>query len=221
MLTLYALKQSRAYRIAWLLELLELEYRIEIIERDAESKLAPESLKAIHPLGKSPLLEDNGRILAESGAIVEYLLQHYDANGTFKPTADSGSYGDYLFWLHYAEGSLMPLLMVSLVFRKIDEKPMPFFVRPIARKITDGVRAGFLHPQLKRHLEFIEQQLQGKTWLLGDTLTGADVMMSFPLQVALSRTDLNLPAIAAYVERIENHPAYQRAEAQLGKLTLL
>lgn len=221
MITLYALKQSRAYRIAWLLELLNLPYQAEIIERDAATSLAPERLRTLHPLGKSPLIDDNGRVLAESGAIVEYLLARYGQDRPLKPSADSPDYPDYLFWLHYAEGSLMPLLVMSLVFRKIDERKMPFFAKPVARKITGGVRDAFLQPQLKLHLEFVEQQLADRTWLLGDELSGADIMMSFPLQATLSRTPLALPNIAAYVARIESDPAYQRAQARLGKLAFL
>lgn len=222
MITLYALTQSRAYRIAWLLEHLGLDYHAEIVRRNEQTQLAPESLRSIHPLGKSPLLQDGSLILPESGAIVEYLIATYDKTGSLRPAADSPNYPDYLFWLHYAEGSLMPLLVMSLVFRKIDQNPMPFFAKPIARKITDGARRNFLNPQLELHLGFVEQKLQGKTaWLLGDTLTGADIMMSFPLQAAVSRTELNLPNIAAYVRHIESHPDYQKAEARLGKLTLL
>lgn len=218
MITLYALTQSRAYRTAWLLELLQLDYRAEIVARDAQSHLAPESLRQIHPLGKSPILQDGALVLAESGAIAEYLVGRYGAAGSLKPAADSPLYNDYLFWMHYAEGSLMPLLVMSLVFRKVDEKPMPFFVKPIARKITNGVRQSYLHPQLKLHLGFVEEKLRGNTWLLGDTLTCADVMMSFPLQAALARTGLDLPNTAAYVERIEAEPHYRQVEAKLGRL---
>lgn len=221
MITLHALSQSRSYRIAWLLELLELDYQTKTVARDERTKLAPDSLRQVHPLGKSPLLQDGALTLPESGAIVEYLLQRYGAHTGLKPAPESPDYPDYLFWLHYAEGSLMPLLVMSLVFRKIDEKPMPFFARPIARKITGGVRESFLNPQLKLHLDFIEGRLKGKTWLLGDTPTAADVMMSFPLQAAAKRGNLHLPNIAAYVQRIEAHPAYRLAEAKLGRLAIL
>lgn len=221
MITLYALKQSRAYRIAWLLEILQLDYQAEILTRHPDTLLAPESLRHIHPLGKSPIIQDDEVVLAESGAIVEYLLERYDTQHTLKPRVGSEKWRDYLYWLHYAEGSLMPLLVMSLVFRKIDERKMPFFAKPVARKITGGVRDAFLQPQLKLHLEFVEQQLAGRTWLLGDELSGADIMMSFPLQAALSRTPLALPNIAAYVARIESDPAYQRAQARLGKLAFL
>ncbi|PAT41489.1 glutathione S-transferase [Vandammella animalimorsus] len=221
MITLYALQQSRAYRIAWLLELLGLEYRAEVIARDAETALAPDSLRRIHPLGKSPLIDDDGLVLAESGAIVEYLITRYGSETALRPPANSAAWADYLFWLHYAEGSLMPLLVMSLVFRKIETRKMPFFVKPVARKIVEGVRAGFLNPQLKRHLEFVESRLAGRTWLLGEEISAADIMMSFPLQAAVARTSFNLPNVAAYVRRIETDPAYQRAGERIGKLELL
>lgn len=221
MITLYALKQSRAYRIAWLLELLGVEYRAEVIARDAETSLAPDSLRRVHPLGKSPLIDDNGLVLAESGAIVEYLIARYGQETALRPSESSAAYPEYLFWLHYAEGSLMPLLVMSLVFRKIETRKMLFFAKPVARKITDGVRESFLNPQLKLHLEFVENKLKGRTWLLGGEISGADIMMGFPLQAAVSRTPLNLPNIAAYVRRIENDPAYQRAQERIGKLELL
>ncbi|MDO4641242.1 MAG: glutathione S-transferase [Neisseria sp.] len=221
MITLYALKQSRAYRIAWLLELLNLEYDVEIIDRQLETGLAPDSLRKIHPLGKSPILKDDSLVLAESGAIAEYLVSRYGAESALKPASNSDAFPNYLFWLHYAEGSLMPLLVMSLVFRRVDEKKMPFFIKPVARKITDGVRESFLHPQLQLHLQYVESRLAGKQWLLGDTLTLADVMMSFPLQAATQRTSLDLPHITDYVRRIEANPAYRRAEQRIGNFSLL
>ena len=148
-------------------------------------------------------------------------MARYGRDAALRPSESSANYPEYLFWLHYAEGSLMPLLVMSLVFRKIDGRKMPFFAKPVARKITDGVRASFLNPQLELHLNFVENSLAGRTWLLGDGISGADVMMGFPLQAALSRTTLNLPHIAAYVRRMENEPAYQRAQERIGRLELL
>lgn len=220
MLKLYALKQSRAYRIAWLLELLELDYQLELIERDKKTWLAPSSLKAVHPLGKSPLLQDGELTLAESGAIVEYLLARYNPKGAFKPNADSADYPHYLYWLHYAEGSLMPLLIISLVFHRIEQQKVPFFVKPIVRKIVNGVRGSFIQPQLKLHLDHIEQWLNGKTWLVGEHLSGADVMMSFPLQALVKKGLAGYPNIHAYVMRIEQDAAYLRAEAKIGTFSL-
>lgn len=222
MLTLFALKQSRAYRIAWLLELLGADYQVQVIERDPNSKLAPESLRNIHPLGKSPLIQDDNVIVAESGAICEYLLAKYDTQGQFQLAPDHTEYWAYRQWLHYAEGSLMPLLVMSLIFRKIDDTPKPFFAKPIAQKITDGFRSSFLNPQTKLHLDYVEQQLNHKTWLIGEKITAADVMMSFPLQAACKRLlSADYPNITAYVARIEAEPHYQQAEQKLGKLGIL
>lgn len=220
MLTLYALKQSRAYRIAWLLELLELDYQLKIIERDKKTWLAPSSLKQVHPLGKSPLLQDGELTLAESGAIVEYLLARHNPKGMFKPNADSPDYSHYLYWLHYAEGSLMPLLIISLIFHRIEQQKVPFFVKPIVRKIVNSVRASFIHPQLNLHLDHIEQWLNSKTWLVGEQLSGADIMMSFPLQALVKKGLDGYPNIHDYVARIEQDPAYLRAEAKIGKFSL-
>lgn len=222
MLTLYALTQSRAQRIAWLLELLQADYQVQMIERDKESKLAPAHLREIHPLGKSPIIQDNDVIIAESGAICEYLLAKFDTEQRLQITPEHADFWVYRQWVHYAEGSLMPLLVMSLIFRKIDDKPMPFFAKPIARKITDGVRRSFLSPQLALHLDYIEQSLAGKTWLVGDKITIADVMMSFPLQAVAKRANVDaLPNIAAYVQRIEKNEFYLKAEEKVGKLMIL
>lgn len=218
MIKLYALKQSRAYRIAWLLELLQVDYQLEILERDKQTFLAPNSLRTIHPLGKSPLITDGELTLGESGAIVEYLLQRYDQQHQFKLQTESADYPQYLYWLHYAEGSMMPLLLISLIFNRIDAQKVPFFVKPIVRKITGSVRANFIEPQLKLHLDYIEQTLAGKKWFLGEQLTGADIMMSFPLQALVVKGLEGYPNINAYVSRIEQEPSYQRAEQKLGKL---
>lgn len=220
MLKLYALKQSRAYRIAWLLELLELDYRLEIIERDKKHFLAPDSLKSVHPLGKSPLLQDGSLTLAESGAIVEYLLSRHNPKERFKPASDSADYPDYLYWLHYAEGSIMPLLVMSLVFHRIGQRKVPFWVKPIVRKIVEGVQNGFLKPQLQLHLDHIEAALQGKRWLVSETLSGADVMMSFPLQALVKKGLEGYPNIHRYVAEIEQNEAYRRAEEKIGAFVI-
>nr|WP_274584411.1 glutathione S-transferase [Neisseria sp. 51.81]MDD9327132.1 glutathione S-transferase [Neisseria sp. 51.81] len=216
MITLHLLEYSRAQRIVWLLEMLETEYRLQFYPRNEKTMLAPDALKAVHPLGKSPVLEDGGTVLAESGAIVDYLIQTY-GNGNLMPPRQSENYWPYQRWLHYAEGSLMPLMLMSLVFRRIDDTPMPFFAKPVAKKITGKVRSQFLAPQLALHLGHIENGLAGKNWLFGDEPGGADVMMSFPLQAAAQRTDLTpYPHIRRYLAQIEAHPAYRRAVAKAG-----
>ena len=138
MITLHVLAQSRALRIVWLLELIGTPYQIKTYARHPETLLAPDELKAVHPLGKSPVIDDDGFVLNESGAITDYLIQTY--GGHFMPERGSQDYWHYQRWLHYAEGSLMPLLLLGLVFRKIENAPMPFFVKPVARKISGNVK---------------------------------------------------------------------------------
>lgn len=220
MIKLYALKQSRAYRIAWLLELLQVDYELEILKRHPQTFLAPETLRHIHPLGKSPLIQEGDFVLNESGAIVEYLLNRYDHSQQFRPTIESESYPTYLQWVHYAEGSLMPLLLLSLVFKRIEQQKVPFFIKPIVNKIVNSVQKSFIHPQLTLHLDYIEQSLASKTWFFGERLTGADIMMSFPLQALVARGLSDYPNIHAYVARIEQNSAYQQVEQKLGKFTI-
>ena len=221
MLTLHHLEKSRSHRIVWLLELLELDYTIKTYQRDPKTLLAPAELKQVHPLGKSPVLTDDELVVAESGAIIDYLLQRY-GQGLLQPaTDDIQSWVLYRYWLHYAEGSLMPLLLMKLVFTQIPKQPMPFFVKPVAKGISGKVMQRLVDPNLKTHLAFIEQQLEGKTWLLGDQLSAADVQMSFPMQALAARTNLReYPRIAAYVKRIEEDPAWQKVIAKAGKLEL-
>ena len=177
MITLHVLAQSRALRIVWLLELIGAPYQIKTYARHLETLLAPDELKAVHPLGKSPVIDDDGFILNESGAITDYLIQTY-GGGRFMPERGSQDYWHYQRWLHYAEGSLMPLLLLGLVFRKIENAPMPFFVKPVARKISGNVKNGFIEPQASLHLAYVENELNGKDWLVNNRLSGADIMMS-------------------------------------------
>ena len=199
MITLHSLNQSRALRIVWLLEILGTPYRLQTYRRHPDTLLAPDELKAIHPLGKSPLLDDDGFILAESGAITDYLIQTY-GNGHLMP-----------------EGSLMPLLLLGLVFRRIESAPMPFFVKPIARKISGSVKSSFILPQAALHLSHIDSELENREWLVGNSLSGADIMMSYPLQAAADRFDFaDYPNIRAYLQLIEAHEAYRRAVEKAG-----
>lgn len=216
MITLHALEQSRSFRIAWLLELLELDYELRQHARDRQSLLAPAALREVHPLGKAPVLQDGDMMLAESGAIVDYLISTY-GGGRFMPARGSAEYWPYQRWLHYAEASLMPLLLVSLIFTRVENAPVPFFIRPVARSISGKVRQQFTAPQLARHLEHIDHTLNGQTWLMGDNISGADIMLSYPLQAAARRTDLDAYAnIRRYLAQIEKDPAYQRTVAKVG-----
>jgi glutathione S-transferase len=221
MIVVYHLNNSRSQRLLWLLEELGLEYEVKRYERDPNTMLAPPELRKVHALGKSPVITDGPLTLAESGAIVEYLVTRR-AGGRLAPAVDSPEWPRYLYWLHYAEGSAMPPLLMKLVFDRIEKSPMPFFVRPIARAITGKVRSSFIEPRLNDHLNFMEGELTKSLWFAGDEFTAADIQMSFPLEVAVTRAGLNAsrPKLMALLERIHARPAYRRALARGGKYDL-
>lgn len=210
-ITVHHLENSRSQRILWLLEELGVPYEIKRYDRDAKTSLAPRALRAIHPLGKSPLVEDGDHLVAESGAIITYLLDTY-GKGELRPEAGSKARDRYEFWLHYAEGSLMPLLLLKLIFGRIRTGPIPFFIKPVANMIVDKVEGAFTSPQLDLHLGYINDELGRSAWFAGDTLSGADVQMSFPLEAGRLRVDYaKYPNIQAFVEKVHARPAYQRA----------
>ncbi|GGP22773.1 glutathione S-transferase family protein [Silvimonas iriomotensis] len=211
MITVHHLNNSRSQRVLWLLEELGIEYQIRFYRRDPATLLAPPELRAIHPLGKSPVITDNDVTVAESGAIVEYLLDQY-GEGYLRPAPGTAARRQFTYWLHYAEGSAMPLLLMSLVFGKMPEQPMPFFIRPIVRGIADKVRRVFLAPQLKTHMDFVESQLAATGWFAGDEFSAADIQMSFVLEAAAARGATQArPHIQHFLEAIHARPAYQRA----------
>jgi glutathione S-transferase len=222
MLTVHHLNNSRSQRVLWLLEELGVPYEIKRYERDPKTMLAPPELRAVHPLGKSPVITDDGLTIAESGAIVEYLIGKY-GEGRFAPAPGTPERLRYTYWLHYAEGSAMPPLLLKLVALRIASAPMPFFARPIARKIAATLQASFVDPQLKLHLGYIDKELSATGWFVGNDFTAADVQMSFPLEAATARGGLNgqIPAIAGFLQRIHARPAYQRALDRGGKYDIL
>ncbi|MFK3914744.1 glutathione S-transferase family protein [Enterobacter cancerogenus] len=219
MLKVHHLNQSRSHRVIWALEELSLPYEIVHYQRE-KTMLAPESLKKVHPLGKSPVLEDNGLILAESGAILEYLQETYDADARLKPQ-DAADKVQYRFWLHYAEGSLMPLLLMKLVFNSLGKPPVPFGLRTLGKALGQGVQKAYLNRQLETHARFIESHLAQHSWFAGETLSMADIQMSFPIFALLSRGGIeNLPHTRAWKAKVENLPAWQRTLKKGGPLTL-
>jgi glutathione S-transferase len=222
MITVHHLENSRSQRILWLLEELGLEYEIRKYARDPLTSLAPPELLKLHPLGKAPILTDGRHTLAESGAIVEFLVRHYD-NGRLKPAADSPAGMAYTYWLHYAEGTFMPLMIVSLIVGRIETAPMPFIVKPIAKGIAQKVRVGYLNANVRRNLDHMEATLNTSLWFCGDELTAADVQMSFAVEAASVRTNLqeDYPNLAAYLERLQARPAYQRALERGGPYELM
>lgn len=211
MLTVHHLADSRSQRILWLLEELQVPYEIRRYERAAD-KFAPPELRQIHPLGKAPIITDGDITVAESGAIIQYLVEYY-GEGRLIPEPRTAQRRRFDYWLHYAEGSLMPLLVMSLVMARVERAPMPFIARPVAKQITAGVQNTFLGPQLKLHLDHVEQSLAGSVWFAGDEFTAADVQMSFPLEAGATRGKAleDRPHIAAFLQRIHARPAYQRA----------
>ena len=222
MIIVHHLNNSRSQRILWLLEELGLEYEAQRYDRDPTTMLAPESLRAVHPLGKSPVITDGALTLAESGAIIEYLVDRY-GDGRLAPPIGTPERLRYIYWLHYAEGSAMPLLVLRLIFNKIEASPMPFFVRPIARLIVDRVRQSFIEPQIALHLGYLEAELEKSLWFVDSEFTAADIQMSFPLEAAAARSglDISRPKLMDFLDRIHARPAYRRALERGGEYELL
>ena len=222
MIVVHHLNNSRSQRVLWLLEELGLEYEIRRYLRDPKTMLAPPGLRAVHPLGKSPVISDGDLTLAESGAIIEYLADRYGAD-RLVPAAGTPEKVRYLYWLHYAEGSLMPPLLLKLIFDRLARDPMPMFIRPIARIIAGRVRGSFIDPQIARHLDYMEEELGKHLWFAGGEFSAADVQMSFPLEAAAARGGLNeaRPRLWSFLKRIHERPAYQRALDKGGKYELL
>ncbi|MES3011089.1 MAG: glutathione S-transferase [Pseudomonadota bacterium] len=212
MITVHHLNNSRSQRVLWLLEELALPYTVKRYERNAKTMLAPPELKAVHPLGKSPVIGDGANTVAESGAIVEYLVDQHGA-GRLIPAAGTPERLRYTYWLHYAEGSAMPPLLLKLVFDTIEVAPMPFFIRPIAKAISGKAKSQFILPQIKQHLDYMEAELGRSAWFAGDAFTAADIQLSFPLEAAAARGGLNAsrPRLMDWLTRIHARPAYQRA----------
>ena len=212
MVVVHHLQDSRSQRILWLLEELGAEYRIKRYERDAKTSLAPESLRKVHPLGKSPVITDQGETYAESGVIIEYLARTY-GDKQWAPEPGDKRYWNVAYWMHYAEGSLMPPLLLKLVFDKIRKGPGPFFIKPILRKIADEVDNAFINQQITTHFGYVDRHLAEHEWFAGDEISAADIQMSFPLEAALSQGTISeaYPAITSYVERFQARDAYREA----------
>ena len=221
-IVVHHLNNSRSQRVLWLLEELGLPYEVKRYQRDPQTMLAPPELRAVHPLGKSPVIEDGGLKLAESGAILEYLAGRY-GEGRLVPAAGTPERLRYTYWMHYAEGSAMPPLLMKLVFKRLESGPMPFFVRPVARGIARRVLGTFIEPQIARHLDYMERELTERPWFAGGELSAADIQMSFPLEAAAARggLDAGRPKLMGFLGRIHARPAYLRALEKGGAYELL
>ena len=222
MITLHHLENSRSQRILWLLEELGLEFEIRHYKRDAKTSLAPPELLRVHPLGKSPVITDGDITVAESGAIVEYLVNNYD-DGRLLPAEGTPERLAYTYWLHYAEGTFMPLMIISLILGRIEDAPVPFFLKPVTKGIAGKVRDSYLDANVKRNLDFMEATLRQSKWFCGDQMTAADIQMSFPLEAAAVRTNLKdeYPKLAACLKRMHAMPAYKAALEKGGPYVLM
>lgn len=218
MITVHHLDTSRSHRILWLLEELGVPYDLARYKRDKKTMLAPPELKQIHPLGKSPVIIDDGLVLAESGAIIEYLVERA---GKLKPAPGTPEHLRYLYWLHYAEGSAMPVLLLKLVFQRLPGAA-PFFIRPLIRSVADRTQQSFINPQFERHIAYWEAELTKSPWFAGNAFTAADIQMSYPVENGVSRFGVakKYPAVDAFLARIRERPAYQKALARGGPPTL-
>ena len=225
MIVVHHLENSRSLRVLWMLEELGLMYELRQYARDPRTLLAPAELRKVHALGKAPILQDGDRVLAESGAILEYLADMHDPQRALSPPllpADGDERMAYRYWMHYAEGSLMNWMVMKLVFLTIPTQPMPFFVRPVARLLCSAVQAKLIDPNISTALGFIEEHLSKNTWFAGEHLSMADFQMSFGVEAALSRNK-NLsayPRLQAYGARLRARPAYQRAIQKGGPVMM-
>ena len=222
MITVHHLNNSRWQRILWLLEELGLDYQVKRYERDPQTMLAPPELKAIHPLGKSPVITDGNLTVAESGAIVEYLVDTY-GEGRLVPAPGTPERLKYRYWLHYSEGSAMLPLLMKLVFNRVETAPMPFFAKPFARGIARQVKGNFIEPQIRQHLDYMEQELAATGWFAGDQISAADIQLSFPLEAAAARGGLDekWPNLLAFLDRIHAREAYKRALERGGEYGII
>jgi glutathione S-transferase len=221
MIRVHHLENSRSQRILWLLEEMGLEYEVKRYARDPKTQLAPPELEAIHPLGRSPVITDGDVTVAESGAIVEYLIDTY-GKGRFRPAAGTPEFLRYRYWVHAAEGSLMPFLVMKLVFMKTTQPPVPFFVRPLTKAVAAEVGRSYIDPGILANLALMERELGTSTWFAGNELTGADILVSFPVEGAASRIDLGpYPKLRSFLERIESRPAYKKALERGGPYRIL
>jgi len=198
------------------------DYDVKRYQRDAKTMLAPAELRKVHPLGKSPVISDGDLTLAESGAIIEYLADRY-GNGRLAPPAGTSGRLRYSYWIHFAEGTAMPPLLLKLVFDRIEKAPAPFFVRPIARAIANRAKSTFVQPNIDRNLDYMEAELGKSNWFAGNEFSAADVQMSFPLEAAAARggLDSRRPRLMAFLERIHARPAYHRALERGGHYELM
>jgi glutathione S-transferase len=218
MLTVHHLNNSRSQRVLWLLEELGVPYEIQSYERDAKTSLAPPELEKIHPLGKSPVITHDGVTVAESAVILEYIVEQFGA-GRMVPAQGSADFRRYRYFMHYAEGSLMPFLLLKLITSKM--RKVPLLVRPIAKKIADQIDNTYVMPNLRRHIGFLVGELGKAPYFAGNELTAADIQMSFPMEALAARVPDAPAPIKEWVARVHDRPAFKRALERGGPYELV
>jgi glutathione S-transferase len=224
MLTVHHLNNSRSQRILWLLEEIGVDYEITKYQRNPDTMLAPKALRDIHPLGKSPAITDGGRTIAESGAIIEYIVDTYcedRSEGRLRPDRGTPEFERYRYWMHYAEGSAMTPLLLKLIFNRLPSQ-VPWLLRPVLNLVSKGVKREFINPEIARHMGYWEKELAERTFFVTDTLTAADIQMIFPLEAAVARGKSAdaYPRINGFVDTCHARPAYQRALERGGAYSL-
>ena len=219
MIKVHHLNDSRSQRVLWLLEELGLPYEVVRYQRNPASRLAPPELLAVHPLGKSPVIEDGDIKVAETGAVVEYLLDAY-GQGRLRPPPRTEDSRRFTYWLHYAEGSAMPPLLLKLVFGMLPRRA-PALLKPLVNNIAAKAQTTCVDPQLRAHVDFWEGELGRSEWFAGDAFSAADIMMSFPVEAGADRAfdPATKPRLKAFLQRIHARPAYQRALDRGGPYT--
>ncbi len=222
MIVLHHLENSRSQRVLWLLEELGLPYEVKRYARDPQTMLAPPELRRVHPLGKSPVISDGTITVAESGAIVEFLLDTH-GQGRLRPEPGTAERRQFTYWMHFAEGSAMPPLLMKLVFDQIRRAKVPFFIKPVVKGIADKVGSGFITPNIQAQLKFMNDELATRPWFAGREFSAADIQMSFPLEAAAARAGLDdrFPKLQDWLERIHARPAYARALAAGGPYSII
>lgn len=214
MIKVHHLETSRSTRLIWALEELTLPYELVRYTRDPVTRRGPDSVQALHPLGRFPLLEIDGKVLVESGAILTYLVER---EGKLGPSSDARE--DYTYWMHYAEGSAMVPLLLKLITSGVRAAKVPFFIKPIAKGIAAKIDGTFTDGELRAHFGWIEHALSGKTYFAGETFTAADIQMSYPIQASFVRAGLlpDRPNTRAWLDRVQSRPAFVTALEKGGE----
>lgn len=221
MITVHHLERSRSHRVIWLMEELGIDYELKTYQRDKKTSLAPKEMMKIHPLGKSPMIDDDGHVFVETGVILEYVIETY-GRGALMPALETDAYWRCKYWLHAAEGSYMPPLILELFVGRIESAPMPFFAKPIAKRLGKAIRDAYLTHTTQVHFNYLDTELGRSEWLAGNQFSAADIMMSYPVEAALGRAKgvERFKNLEPYLSRLKARPAYQRAIERGGPVVL-